>query len=376
LFNAKSYYAGKVGVTISTEKIDAALRNVIANEYTNMKGIEKYGRYNGLCPYTPYEDIPKTSKTLSEELQALKPAKQGGYQHPYHGMVYLYNDIADDYNKFCELSLSVPHLKVVKQPDLFQITYPKEQASPEPKVTPNEQTVAKKETSPQPKSEPLPTKPERSPTQSVQVVHDTVYIEKRDTVYMGEPGEDLRSMEGYATNNVVLLLDVSGSMNTPDKLPVLKQSVLSLLSMMRKEDQVSIVAFSGKPKVMLEAISFTQADKIKKAIENLKSSGKTDGDAGILLAYKVADEHYIRSGNNRIILATDGEFVLNEETLSLIQKFSTQDIYLTIFNFGKGMGSSKNLERLSNLGKGNYEHIGKENVDLKLIREVKAKRKN
>ncbi|RAV99845.1 VWA domain-containing protein [Pseudochryseolinea flava] len=377
LFKAKAYYLGNANVVISTEKIDATLRDVIANEYTNMKGIEKIGRNNGNCPYTPYEDLPKNSKTLSEHLQKLKPAKEGFYDHPYHSMVYMYNEIADDYNKFCDLSKTIPHLKVVKQPELFQLASPKEKmgeqkkpaAQPNISVKAAEAPASVTAQSNRGSGTPPPA------SQSIKVVHDTVYIERRDTVTIYAGDENLRSMEGYATNNLVLLLDVSGSMNTPEKFPVLKKSVLDLISMMRAEDQVSIITFSSKPKVMLDAISFKEEEKIKKAIESLKSSGKTDGDAGISLAYKVADEHYVRGGNNRIILATDGEFVLNDATLSLIQKFSTQDIYLSIFNFGKGMGSSKNLEKLAHLGKGNYEYIAKENVDVKLIREVKAKRK-
>ena len=207
------------------------------------------------------------------------------------------------------------------------------------------------------------------------VLHDTVYIERRDTVYLPEPGGNLRSMEGYATNNMILLLDVSGSMNTPEKLPLLKKSVLDLLSMMRQEDQVSIIAFSGKPKTLLVATSFKEEQKIKDAINDLKPSGKTDGNAGVRLAYKVADENYIRGGNNRIILATDGEFGLNEENRQLIEKFSKEDIFLSVFNFGKGAGASKTLEHLADLGKGNYRYISKQNVDLQLIGEAKAKKK-
>ncbi len=151
--------------------------------------------------------------------------------------------------------------------------------------------------------------------------------------------------------------------------------MLDLLSMMRQEDQVSIIAFSGKPKTLLAATSFKEEQKIKDAINDLKSSGKTDGNAGVKLAYKVADENYIRGGNNRIILATDGEFGLNEETRQLIEKFSKEDIFLSVFNFGKGAGASKTLEHLADLGKGNYRYISKQNVDLQLIGEAKAKKK-
>ena len=205
-------------------------------------------------------------------------------------------------------------------------------------------------------------------------MRDTVYIEKRDTVYLHDPTENLRSMEGYATNNMLLLLDVSGSMNAPEKLPLLKKSVLDMLSMMRTEDEISIVVFSSKPKSLLEGVSFKEEEKIHKAINDLKPSGTTDGNAALKLAYKVADANYIRGGNNRIVLATDGEFPLSAETESLIRKFSQEDIFLTIFNFGKMSGSSKNLERVAHIGKGNYEFISKENVDLKLIREAKAKK--
>lgn len=380
LFTAKAFYKGDAGITsISTEKIDEKLRDVIGKEYDNMKGIQKIGRNNGLCPYTPYEDLPVSSKALSEELKKLKPAGTNtGYQHPYYQMVYHYNDIVDDYNKFCELSQDVHHLKTIKQPEIFRVEYPKGSTDKLPVTRPQETTrpeIIVEATKP---AEKTPDPQQHDPvrvTENTKVLHDTVFIERRDTVFISEPGEDLRSMEGYATNNMVLLLDVSGSMNTPEKLPLLKQSVLDLLSMMRQEDEVSIIAFSEKPKAVLTASSFKDEAKIKKAINDLKSAGRTDGNAGIKLAYKLADENYKRAGNNRIILATDGEFVLTDETRQLIEKFSRDDIFLSIFNFGKGAGSSKSLAQLAALGKGNYRHISKENVDLTLIGEAKAKKK-
>lgn len=382
LFQARDHYTTNGPSIVSTEKIDATIREVIGKEYENMKGIDKYGRNNGLCPYTPYEDLPVTSKSLSEELKKLKDPSPTS-EHPYHRLVYDYNEIVSDYNKFCELSKDALHLPTVNQPEFFFVKYPvaktevaKQTTMPSPE--PTRQQPVKEVVREEPKREAateVKSLPPAEVKERTTVKHDTIYIEKRDTVYLAEPGEDLRSMEGYATNNMVLLLDVSGSMNSPDKLPLLKTSVLELMSMMRQEDQVSIIAFSEKPKAVLTATSFKEANRVKKAIDDLKSSGKTDGNAGVKLAYKVADEHYVRGGNNRIILATDGEFVLNEETRQLIEKFSKEDIYLTIFNFGKGAGASRSLEALSVLGKGNYRHISKENVDLQLIREVKAKKK-
>ncbi|WP_276372981.1 VWA domain-containing protein [Chryseolinea sp. H1M3-3] len=392
VFTAKASYKRGEFNPISTEKIDGSLREVISKEYENMKGIQKIGRNNGLCPYTPYEDLPATSKSLSEALKKVKPSNASRYQHPYYSVIYHYNDIVDDYNKFCELSKEVLLLKTVKQPELFQVQYPdakpeKETASQRSGALPNEHkevsavvtstpTVERpKEAEHAEKKTDVSQEPPVRVVEKTKVVHDTVYVERRDTVYISEPGENLRSMEGYATNNMILLLDVSGSMNAPEKLPLLKKSVLDLLAMMRPEDRVSIIAFSGKPKALLESVSFKDEQKIKNAINELKSSGKTDGNAGVKLAYKVADENYIRGGNNRIILATDGEFGLNDETRQLIEKFSKDDIFLTVFNFGKGVGASKALERLAKLGKGNYRYISKSNVDLQLIGEAKAKKK-
>jgi Mg-chelatase subunit ChlD len=127
--------------------------------------------------------------------------------------------------------------------------------------------------------------------------------------------------------------------------------------------------------VLLKPTSFKEEEQIKKVIEKLKSQGKTDGNAGLKMAYKVADENYIRGGNNRIILATDGEFPISAETLALVEKFSKEDIFISVFNFGKSNTSGKSLEKLATTGKGNYEYITQGNVELKLIREVKAKRK-
>lgn len=373
LFRAKAHYKGEQGITsVKTADIDQALRDVIAKEYTNMRGIEKIGRNNGLCPYTPYEDLPQASKYLSEKLAKLKEPTSSDYDHPYHEMVYQYNVVVDNLNKFSELSKDVLLLKTVKQPELFFVKYPEKKLAvtetkeivqkPNEEVNEPEKPVVRNESKPNPEPD------------KIKTLHDTVYIEKRDTVYLTEHDANLRSMEGYAINNMILLLDVSGSMNAPEKLPLLKKSVLDLLQMMRQEDEVSIVVYSGKAKVLLEPTSFKDEEKIESVIAKLKSEGKTDGNAGLKLAYKVADANYIRGGNNRIILATDGEFSISEEMLALVQKFSGEDIFISVFNFGQGNSSAKNLEKLAATGKGNYERITKENMELKLIREAKSKR--
>ena len=186
--------------------------------------------------------IKKGFYFIFKQLKKLKPAKKGdfGYQHPYHAMVYRYNDVVEDYNKFCELA-QVPLLKTIKQPELFVVSYPEKKNDKPEKPDNSTQQITKP--TPAAVTKNLPEAPVNGvatqPAGKVKVIHDTVYIEKTDTVYMAGSGENLRSMEGYAINSMILLLDVSGSMNAPEKLPLLKKSVLDILSMMRQEDKVS-----------------------------------------------------------------------------------------------------------------------------------------
>ena len=143
---------------------------------------------------------------------------------------------------------------------------------------------------------------------------------------------------------------------------------------MRPEDQISIIAYSGKAKVLLPPTSFGEAGKIREVIEGLSSSGKTDGNAGLSMAYKTADKNYIRGGNNRIIMATDGEFAISQESYDLASQYAKDDIFLSVFNFGKGVGSIQNLEKLCAVSKGNYSLITTETMDAHLMRELKARK--
>jgi Ca-activated chloride channel homolog len=183
------------------------------------------------------------------------------------------------------------------------------------------------------------------------------------------------SLEGYASNNIVLLLDVSSSMDAPHKLPLLKKSVKQLVEIYRPEDQISIVLYSGKATVALPPTSGNEKEKIYEVIDNLKSVGSTDGNAGLRLAYKVADGNYKRGGNNRVILATDGEFKISGSSLKLVEQSSNQDIYLTVFNYTDQQDIIKTLKDLSEKGKGNYENITFHNADVKMVKEAKAKRR-
>ncbi len=160
-------------------------------------------------------------------------------------------------------------------------------------------------------------------------------------------------------NNLVFLLDVSGSMNNPDKLPLLKSAMRLLVDQLRPEDRVSIVVYAGAAGVVLEPT----ADKaeILDAVKRLNAGGSTAGGAGIELAYKLAKQAFMRDGNNRVILATDGDFNVGASSdgdlVRLIEEKRESGIYLTVLGFGTGNYKDSKMEKLADKGNGNYAYI-------------------
>ena len=162
-------------------------------------------------------------------------------------------------------------------------------------------------------------------------------------------------------SNLVFLIDVSGSMNAQNKLPLLKTSFKILLEKLRPEDKVAIVTYAGSAGVVLEPTSAKNKEKILKALENLDAGGSTAGGEGIELAYKLAQENLVKKGNNRVILATDGDFNVgvsdNSELQKLIEEKRKSGIYLTCLGFGMGNYKDNRLEMLADKGNGNYAYI-------------------
>ncbi|MBN2163735.1 MAG: von Willebrand factor type A domain-containing protein [Pontiellaceae bacterium] len=160
-------------------------------------------------------------------------------------------------------------------------------------------------------------------------------------------------------NNLVFLLDVSGSMEEPDKLPLLKAGMNLLVDQLRPEDRVSIVVYAGAAGLVLEPTA--DRDRIVDAIEQLQAGGSTAGGEGIELAYKVARKSFIRNGNNRVILATDGDFNVgvssDGELVRLIEGQRESGVYLTVLGFGSGNLKDSKLEQLADCGNGNYAYI-------------------
>ncbi len=162
-------------------------------------------------------------------------------------------------------------------------------------------------------------------------------------------------------SNFVFLLDVSGSMNSPDKLPLVKRSLRLLVNELRPRDRVAIVVYAGAAGLVLPSTSGEEKSRILAAIESLEAGGSTAGGAGLQLAYRVARENFIAGGNNRVILATDGDFNIGEssdsEMIRLIERMRGEGTFLTVLGFGTGNLQDSKMEQIANHGNGNYAYI-------------------
>lgn len=249
---------------------------------------------------------------------------------------------------------------------------------PEKKEEITEATQPEPEKKPESKPEPIDTpaeKPEASagdnPVQDSEQKPELPKPEKEPVIE-----EDPYSFDGVAENNLVLLLDVSASMRKPDKLPLLKDALSNLLVHLRPEDQISVIAYSGEAKVVIEGISASSRMLIMDAVESLRSGGSTKGKNALRKAYRVLDDTFLDQGNNRIILATDGYFDV-EDLYKQVDKVQQRNVSLTVFSFGKlTQRKEKELALLAEKGNGNYANITSENVETALLREAKAVRRN
>ncbi len=179
-------------------------------------------------------------------------------------------------------------------------------------------------------------------------------------VRIGIQGRRLHS-EDLPASNLVFLLDVSGSMQSPDKLPLLKSSFRLLVGELRPQDRVAIVVYAGAAGLVLPSTPGDQKDTILDAIEGLEAGGSTAGGAGIQLAYDVARQNHIEGGNNRVILATDGDFNVgassDSEMVRLIEEKRRQGTFLTVLGFGTGNLKDSKMEKLADHGNGNFAYI-------------------
>lgn len=179
-------------------------------------------------------------------------------------------------------------------------------------------------------------------------------------MHIGLQGKKVAT-ENLPASNLVFLLDVSGSMSDYNKLPLLKSAVKILVNNLRKQDKVAIVVYAGAAGLVLPSTDGNRKEKIIEAIENLNAGGSTAGGAGIKLAYQVAIDNFIEGGNNRVILATDGDFNVgassDDDMERLIEEKRKSGVFLTCLGFGMGNYKDSKIEKLANKGNGNYAYI-------------------
>ena len=168
-------------------------------------------------------------------------------------------------------------------------------------------------------------------------------------------------IENSMPNMLTFLIDVSGSMSSDDKLPLLSSCLKMLVEQMRPEDKIAMVVYAGAAGLVLEPTNGKNKPKILDALDNLQSGGSTAGGAGIELAYKVAQDNFMKDGNNRIILATDGDFNVGtsnvKDLISLIEEKRKSGVYLSTLGFGTGNINDETMENLADKGNGNYHYI-------------------
>lgn len=205
---------------------------------------------------------------------------------------------------------------------------------------------------------PQPTGPQ--PFSITTEVADCPWNAAHRLVHIGLQGREL-SMDGRPENNLVFLIDVSGSMSDGDKLPLLKRSLRMLVDKLNEQDHISIVVYAGAAGLVLPSTTGDKKDRILSAVDRLSAGGSTAGGAGIQLAYSIAEKEFIKKGNNRVILCTDGDFNVGISSASdlekLIETKRETGIFLTVLGFGTGNFQDHKMETLADKGNGNFAYI-------------------
>ena len=189
---------------------------------------------------------------------------------------------------------------------------------------------------------------------------DCPWNKSNKLVRIGLQGKDIPT-DNLPKSNLVFLIDVSGSMSDVNKLPLLKESMKVLVNQLRDEDKIAMVVYAGAAGLVLPPTSGKDKKNIIDALEKLESGGSTAGGAGIELAYKTAQENFIKDGNNRVILATDGDFNVgassDKDMQTLIEEKRKSGVFLTCLGYGMGNYKDSKLETLADKGNGNYAYI-------------------
>lgn len=207
-------------------------------------------------------------------------------------------------------------------------------------------------------------------------IGDCPWAEGHKIIRLGMKGKSIPDNE-MPTANYVFLVDVSGSMDSEDKLDLLKSGLVKMLDVLNPDDRISIVTYSGEVKKVLESTPVSKSADIKKAIRKLTAGGSTAGGQAMKMAYEEAKRNYIAGGNNRVIMGTDGDFNVGvtdtDSLLEMVQDYAKTGIYLTICGFGWGNLNDSMMETVSNKGNGTYEYIADGSDMTKIFVNEKSK---
>jgi Ca-activated chloride channel family protein len=191
-------------------------------------------------------------------------------------------------------------------------------------------------------------------------ITDAPWNKEHKLVLIGLQGKKI-SADNLPPSNLVFLIDVSGSMSGPSRLGLVKSSLKMLVDQLRQQDHVSIVVYAGNAGLVLKPTSGSDKMTIKNAIDNLEAGGSTAGGEGIKLAYKTARENFLKSGNNRVILCTDGDFNVgvssNDELVSMVEEERKSGVFLTVLGYGMGNYQDNKMQLLADKGNGNHAYI-------------------
>ena len=191
-------------------------------------------------------------------------------------------------------------------------------------------------------------------------ISDAPWNKDHKLVLIGLQGKKIPT-ENLPASNLVFLIDVSGSMQGPNRLPLVKSSMKMLVDQLREQDKVSIVVYAGAAGLVLKPTDGNEKTTIKDAIDNLEAGGSTAGGAGIKLAYKTANEYFVKGGNNRVILCTDGDFNIGESSDDamerLIENERKSGVFLTVLGYGMGNYKDNKMQKLADKGNGNHAYI-------------------
>lgn len=193
---------------------------------------------------------------------------------------------------------------------------------------------------------------------------------------VGLQAKDLNAKK-LPPSNLVFLIDVSGSMEDPDRLPLVKRSFMTLVNTLRPQDVVSIVTYADGERIVLDGVTANNKAQIMEAIEDLSAGGSTQGDQAIIMAYNLAKKHFISGGVNRVIMATDGDFnvgITSEGELTrLVQDKAKDNIFLSVLGYGMGNLKDNKLESMADNGNGNYAYVDSiEEARRVLVNEIGA----